>query len=112
MKAHVYYITPEMQQKRGQYDMLDRATVGDVRQAEILHDASSFRMVREFDAANQDEVFRAMQGEEWSPNGEARFLIQALGLWHTSMMSGDAVFFPETGHLFLCNNYGWLQIPA
>lgn len=38
-----------------------------------------------------DEVFRQMQGECWSPNGEARDLIQNKGLHHTSMSVGDVI---------------------
>jgi hypothetical protein len=34
-----------------------------------------------------------MQGEFWSPMGEARNLIQTLGLHHTSMSCGDVVQF-------------------
>lgn len=33
----------------------------------------------------------AMQGENWSPNGEARDLIRSLGLHHTSMSVGDVL---------------------
>lgn len=32
-----------------------------------------------------------MQGENWSPNGEARSLIEEKGLIHTSMSMGDIV---------------------
>jgi hypothetical protein len=38
-----------------------------------------------------DGVFRAMQGEIWSPNGEARGLILSKGLQHTSMSVGDVI---------------------
>lgn len=36
-------------------------------------------------------LFRAMQGDFFSPNGEARNLIERLGLMHTSMSVGDVV---------------------
>lgn len=36
-------------------------------------------------------VFSMMQGENWSPRGEARSLIEKLGLSHTSMSVGDVV---------------------
>lgn len=32
-----------------------------------------------------------MQGENWSPNGEAKELIRPLGLKHTSMSVGDII---------------------
>jgi hypothetical protein len=36
-----------------------------------------------------EDVFCLMQGESWSPNGEANEMIEAKGLWHTSMSVGD-----------------------
>lgn len=36
-----------------------------------------------------DELWIALQGENWSPNGEARELIRSKGLKHTSMCIGD-----------------------
>lgn len=38
-----------------------------------------------------DKVFMRMQGEMWSPLGEARGLIKGAGLGHTSMTMGDVV---------------------
>lgn len=38
---------------------------------------------------NPDKVFSMMQGENWSPNGEARNLIQQSNTGHTSMSVGD-----------------------
>jgi hypothetical protein len=40
-----------------------------------------------------------MQGEQWSPNGEARELIRSLGLSHASMSIGDVVE-DEHGHFY------------
>lgn len=37
------------------------------------------------------EIFSMMQGEVWSPNGEARDIIGATETWHTSMSQGDVV---------------------
>jgi hypothetical protein len=42
-------------------------------------------------SANIDEIFDVMQGENWSPNGEARELIQKAGTYHTSMSVGDII---------------------
>jgi len=50
-----------------------------------------YRFVKEVEAESLEDVFFQMQGEIWSPNGEARFLITSLGLRHTSMMTGDLV---------------------
>ncbi len=38
-----------------------------------------------------EKVFEMMQGENWSPMGEARSLIRKLGLAHTSMSVGDII---------------------
>lgn len=38
-----------------------------------------------------EEVYYQMQGEIWSPNGEARALIREKGLEHTSMSVGDVI---------------------
>ena len=36
-----------------------------------------------------EEVFRLLKGEQWSPRGEARAFIEAMGLDHTDMRVGD-----------------------
>jgi hypothetical protein len=43
------------------------------------------------EAKSLDDVFMKMQGEIWSPMGEARALIRSLGLTHTSMSVGDFI---------------------
>jgi hypothetical protein len=40
---------------------------------------------------NPEKIFHALQGEVWSPNGEARSFIQKTGSSHTSMSTGDVV---------------------
>ena len=40
---------------------------------------------------NLDRIFELMQSEIWSPNGEARYLIESHGLKHTSMSVGDII---------------------
>lgn len=47
-----------------------------------------------------NDIFMFMQGEVWSPNGEARELISALGVGHTSMSVGDIVQTDE-GHFIV-----------
>jgi hypothetical protein len=43
------------------------------------------------DVSDLDEVWGMMQGEIWSPKGEARNLISGLELGHTSMSVGDII---------------------
>jgi len=54
-------------------------------------------------------LFHNMQGEVWSPNGEARELIQSKGLQHTSMSVGDVAIAPD-GSVHLCARIGWEQL--
>lgn len=70
----------------------------------------------------KEEIFLAMQGENWSPNGEANELIEKLGLIHTSMSIGDVVvlFPPLSDDMRYCRSpksqtwmldeIGWKQI--
>ena len=42
-----------------------------------------------------DWLYHHSQGEIWSPNGEARSLIEEKGLRHTSMSVGDVIEDPD-----------------
>lgn len=58
-------------------------------------------------------LYGALQGEFWSPRGEARRLIKMLGLHHTSMSVGDVLvcYNPdETVEVWMCANTGWRQL--
>jgi hypothetical protein len=55
--------------------------------------------------AQLERVFYTMQGEVWSPNGEARELIEAKGLRHTSMSIGDVVV--VNGETFVASTFGF-----
>jgi hypothetical protein len=46
-----------------------------------------------------EAVWMAMQGESWSPRGEARELIASLGIGHTSMHIGDVVVVNGEAHM-------------
>jgi hypothetical protein len=54
-------------------------------------------------------VFRQMQAEVWSPNGEARSLIRQKGLEHTSMSVGDVVVSPG-GNKFVVGRFGFEEL--
>jgi hypothetical protein len=74
MRYRVYYaVNPTFQE--GPFDL------NDLRQ--------THKMVAVVSAPNLEELFHHMQGDNWSPNGEARHLIEDLGLRHTSMSVGD-----------------------
>ena len=38
-----------------------------------------------------ENIYNQLQGENWSPKGQARELIKDLGLCHTSMSMGDII---------------------
>jgi len=54
-------------------------------------------------------VFHAMEGEMWSPNGEARELIQSKGLQHTSMSVGDIIV-DDVGNAHAVAGFGFKAI--
>ena len=68
------------------------------------------RFVCELDVPRLENVFVRMQGEVWSPNGEARELIASLGLHHTSMSIGDVVQDNDGVH-WMCAPLGWQRLP-
>lgn len=55
-----------------------------------------------------DKLFAIMQGDTWSPNGEARDLIEQLGLKHTSMSVGDVVVIGY--QVLVCAEVGFKRI--
>lgn len=54
-----------------------------------------------------EAIWLMMQGENWSPNGEARPLIEKKGLRHTSMSVGDALVEVDSGNVFLVSSVGF-----
>lgn len=60
------------------------------------------------DEQNPDSVWGMMQGEVWSPEGEARELIRRKGLRHTSMSVGDVVQYGK--HLYMIDGVGTKRI--
>jgi len=56
-----------------------------------------------------DELWIALQGENWSPNGEARGLIRGLGLQHTSMSVGDCFKLPN-GEVWIVAMNGFQEL--
>lgn len=64
-----------------------------------------WKRVKTVEADSLEEVYMKMQGEVWSPNGEARPLIRSLGLSHTSMSVGDIA--EHDGKLFIVADFGF-----
>lgn len=57
-----------------------------------------------------EALYRKMQGEVWSPNGEARELIEAKGLGHTSMSVGDIAVDQDSWEVFMVDRFGFANI--
>jgi hypothetical protein len=65
---------------------------------------------------SKERIYTALQGEHWSPNGEARPFLEAVGLWHTSMSTSDILVVqdllaPGTKRVMVCTALGWEEIP-
>ena len=56
-----------------------------------------------------EHIFAFMQGENWSPRGEARPLIRTLGTGHTSMSIGDVIRLPD-GKWLMADTFGFTRI--
>ena len=61
--------------------------------------------LKDIEAKDEEDAFIKMQGENWSPNGEAYELIKSKGLRHTSMMVNDIL--KADGKTILCKPAGW-----
>lgn len=70
--------------------------------------SKSHVMLGRVDSKDPEKLFWALQGENWSPNGEARSLIKSLGLDHTSVSVGDILVID--GMAYFCDNVGWVKI--
>ena len=66
-------------------------------------------LVGTVDTEDNEEVFMMMQGESWSPKGQANLFIFGLGLRHTSISVGDIVQRGDT--LFLVDGCGFKVLP-
>ena len=61
-------------------------------------------------ATDLEDVFHKMQGEVWSPNGEARDLIIGKGLHHTSISVGDVIHDNDNGEFYVIDFEGFSVI--
>lgn len=58
---------------------------------DITNLTNDYAAVGNIDEDDLDNIYMMMQGEMWSPRGEARELITSLGVDHTSMSVGDII---------------------
>lgn len=55
-----------------------------------------------------EQIYQVMQGEYWSPEGEARTILAPLGLGHTSMSMGDII--EIDGAFFIVDSFGFREL--
>jgi len=60
------------------------------------------------DETDLEEIYSLFQAHRWSPKGEARPLIERLGLRHTSMVVGDVIEHPAG--FFLVDGLGFKRL--
>lgn len=77
-------------------------------QAQVVNDTHI--ELGEVKAEDANALFFYMQGENWSPNGEARELIRSKGLQHTSMSVGDAFLDHSTNEMFMVDRFGFKKL--
>jgi hypothetical protein len=65
--------------------------------------------LKDIEANGPEGAWVAMQGENWSPSGEARDLIRDKGLRHTSMSVGD-VLIDEGGDVLKVASCGFKNL--
>jgi hypothetical protein len=63
--------------------------------------------LRLIEARNLEDVYFKMQGDSWSPTGEAREFVARKGLRHTSMSVGDIAVDHTTGGAFILDRIGF-----
>lgn len=71
---------------------------------------STHALIGKIRETNPEKIFAMMQGESWSPNGEARDMIERSGTGHTSMSVGDVI---RVGNKWLMvDRYGFKDLAS
>ena len=68
------------------------------------------RFVMTLAPAPLETIYTCLQGENWSPHGEARGLIRAAGVHHTSMSVGDLIADGLRGRRWLVTPAGFQEM--
>jgi hypothetical protein len=101
----IYYMKPEFfREGLMGYDWL--------QQNKLLPDPTNLTRSHVFlkliEADNLEEVYFRMQGENWSPTGEARRLTAGKGLRHISMSVGDIAVEHHSRVAYIVDRMGFL----
>ena len=100
----VYYMKAEFFRKGVMgYDWL--------RGKNLLPDSADLSKTHVFlklvEARNPEDAYFQMQGESWSPTGEAREFVARKGVQHTSMSVGDIVLDHASRGAFILDRMGF-----
>lgn len=71
--------------------------------------AETHKLLGKVRGTDLEELFQALQGEFWSPVGQANAFIRSSGLQHTSLSVGDAIKLAD-GRVFVCAGVGFTEI--
>jgi len=63
----------------------------DPKKVDVTRLRDTHTLVGYINSKDREDIFGLMQGEHWSPDGQASSMIRGLGLTHTSMSVGDIV---------------------
>jgi len=100
----VYYQKPAQIDNRTQFYAADEElTLESMKESHVF--------LRTVEAIDKDDAYIRMQGEYWSPNGEAQAQLDQLGLEHTSMSIGDVLVEVKSRQAWQCDRYGWKEVP-
>ena len=86
--TEIWYATDTFSREAGMgYDWLEKKGIlPNPTELGLTH-----RMIGSIKERNSGRIYHMMQGEVWSPEGEARTMIRRKGLGHTSMSVGDII---------------------
>jgi hypothetical protein len=84
--TEIWYFKPDMSREMVSWEFVKKRNLVDPNDLTKTH-----VLLGKIAEKDPEIIFYEMQGEKWSPRGEARDLIQKSGAWHTSMSIGDVV---------------------
>lgn len=97
----IYYMTPETFMNYRGFLPKVLPSVASLKDSHVLLGTVKER--------NHGPLFGMLQGEVWSPGGEANKLIRSKGLRHTSMSVGDVIVVGKKG--YMVDMVGWETLP-
>lgn len=98
----IYYQTQDTFLKSMSSFGVSHITLKDINETHIY--------LKDIEANSLSEVFRNMQGEIWSPNGEANELIRSKEIRHTSMSVGDVIHETATNKWYAVDMDGFTEL--